>query len=107
MRRSVFVKRKKAVLIRCFVLLVLFLLIKFFSLDVSAHEVSDANKYYTSVLVMPGETLTDIAGRYMSSEFNSINDYIDEVRQMNYLSYDCKIHTGEYIVVPYYSNEFY
>ena len=88
---------------------VLFLFVIFtlrnFNYRVSAEETKKMNKYYTSVMVMQGDTVRDIANKYISSEYKSVDQYVDEVRQMNYLNYDCKIHTGEYIVIPYYSDK--
>ena len=75
---------------------------KLFTKTVSASEQVPRCKYYTSIRVLDGDTLTSIADRYISDEYKSKNDYIDEVRQMNYLDSECRIHAGDYIIVPYY-----
>jgi len=63
-------------------------------------------KYYTNVEVQYGETLWDIADTYFCSEkYESYNDYILEVMQLNGL-YDENISAGYYLMVPYYSSEF-
>lgn len=62
-------------------------------------------KYYTSIMVYPGDTLTSIASEYADSHYESLQDYIGEVQRMNHLR-DDEIRAGEYLVVPYYSTEF-
>lgn len=68
---------------------------------------SDADlscKYYKSIVVSGNDTLWSIAEEYMDAEhYDSINDYIKEVKHMNSLS-DDSIHYGEYIVIPYYES---
>ncbi len=59
-------------------------------------------KYYKSIVVMPGDTLLEIAELNLSHEHYSAEEYMEEVRQMNHLDYDYKIHTGEYLLIPYY-----
>ena len=62
-------------------------------------------KYYTSIEIMKGDTLWSIASEYMTSEYDSIQDYIDEVKDLNNLGAD-DIHIGQYLMIPYYSGEF-
>ncbi len=66
--------------------------------DAEAH--ADIEKYYTSIEIMPGDTLWDIAERY-SVSYCSINDYIAEVKSANNLTSD-DITAGGYLVVPVY-----
>ncbi|MCI5741455.1 MAG: LysM peptidoglycan-binding domain-containing protein [Lachnospiraceae bacterium] len=61
-------------------------------------------KYYTSVRIEEGDSLWDIAGEYMTEEYENKTAYIAEVKELNQLG-DDEIHTGEYLVVPYYSQE--
>ena len=63
-------------------------------------------KYYKSITVANNDTLWSIAERYMDGEhYDSINDYIREVKSMNDLTDDV-IHYGEYLVIPYYGSDF-
>lgn len=62
-------------------------------------------KYYTSIEIQPGDTLWSIAAAYMSPEYDSVQDYIDEVKELNQLGPD-HIHAGQYLTVPYYSRDF-
>ncbi len=64
-------------------------------------------KYYTSVCINSGDTLTSIARQYISSEYKSINGYIDEVRFINHIPCDDDyLQAGTFIIVPYYSEEY-
>lgn len=63
-------------------------------------------KYYKSITIENGDTLWSIAEEYMDAEhYDSVNDYIKEVKQMNTLAND-NITYGQCLIVPYYSNEF-
>lgn len=63
-------------------------------------------KYYKSIIVSGGDTLWTIAEEYMDEEhYDSINDYIQEVKSMNSLTDDV-IRYGEYLVIPYYGRDF-
>ncbi len=62
-------------------------------------------RYYKSVMIMPGDTLTSIASSY-NDHYESIDDHVDEIRFTNHLSEDATIYAGEYLIVPYYSTEY-
>lgn len=62
-------------------------------------------KYFTSVMVQHGDTLSSIAADYMDEHYDSIDSYITEVRMTNHIL-DDEICAGEYLIVPYYSTEF-
>lgn len=63
-------------------------------------------KYYKSIVISNNDTLWTIAEEYMDKEhYNSINDYINEVKSMNSLTDDA-IHYGEHLIIPYYDNIF-
>lgn len=66
---------------------------------------SSRYKYYTSIQVEPGSSLWDIAEKYASSEYESLEAYIQEVRQINHLDEDT-IYAGSYLCIPYYSSEY-
>lgn len=63
-------------------------------------------KYYTSIQIEQGDTLWSIASDYMSPEYDSIQEYIAEVKELNQLGPD-DIHSGQYLTIPYYSSEFH
>lgn len=63
-------------------------------------------KYYTSITVTNEDTLWSIAEKYMDAEhYNSVNDYIQEVKAMNHLKNDI-INYGEHLIVPYYMDAY-
>lgn len=66
--------------------------------EAEAH--ADIEKCYTSIEIMPGDTLWGIAERY-SESYCSINDYISEVKSANNLTSD-DITAGGYLVIPVY-----
>ncbi len=61
-------------------------------------------KYYTSISIKKGDTLWSIASEYMTAEYDSIEEYIMEVKKLNHISGN-KIYTGKYLTIPYYSAE--
>ena len=55
---------------------------------------------------MNDDTLWSIAEEYMDEEhYDSITDYLEEVKRMNSLTNDT-IHYGEYLIIPYFDNDF-
>ena len=65
-------------------------------------EHTQHHKYYTSIIIEPGDSLWEIATEYMTSEYSGIEAYIMEVRTLNHLT-DDEIMAGEYLTIPYYS----
>lgn len=62
-------------------------------------------KYYKSITIESGDTLWSIAQDYMDDEhYDSVNDYIKEVKQINVLNGD-DITYGEHLIVPYYASK--
>ena len=62
-----------------------------------------SRKYYTSIMIEPGDTLWSIAYEYITPEYNGIEEYIAELRRLNHLDGD-KIHAGRYLAVPCFRN---
>lgn len=77
----------------------------FFSKAEDYPDNSATYKYYTSIEIVSGDTLWDIATKYMSDEYSTIQDYIYEVKNINSLTTD-EIHEGQFLTIPYYSNVF-
>ncbi|MCH5280224.1 MAG: LysM peptidoglycan-binding domain-containing protein [Lachnospiraceae bacterium] len=86
----------------CFVLI---FALSVFSLSAKANTSEGANefKYYTSHMIMPGESLWSIAEENMDeTHYQSINAYIDEIKSINGMKND-KLIIGNYIIIPYYA----
>lgn len=60
-------------------------------------------KYIRNIEVTNGDTLWDIAGEYISTEYEDRYEYIEEVCKINHLN-SWNIETGDYLVVPYYAS---
>lgn len=70
---------------------------------VTAQGNEERVKLITSVEIEKGDTLWSIASEYMSDEYDSINKYIEEIKDSNGMTSD-EIHSGNYIIVPYYAD---
>lgn len=71
---------------------------------VDAHDEllsSNTQKYYKSIQLQAGDTLWDIAKEHMNQEYDSIFEYIDEVKEINNLD-DDEIHEGQYLTIAYF-----
>lgn len=75
------------------------------SVKTEAASAHTSYKYYTSIRVESGDTLWNIAQENMSCEYSDIQEYIDEVCTINHIT-ENDIHSGEYITIPYYSEEY-
>ena len=72
----------------------------------NAQSEGGSYKYYTSVTVSYGDTLTDIAQKYITKEYKDTEAYIREVCAINHLESEDSLLAGTDIIVPYYSEEF-
>lgn len=59
-------------------------------------------KYYTSIQIEAGDTLWRIAGKHITEEYSSIEEYISEIARLNNLEND-NIHEDRFLMIPYYS----
>lgn len=75
----------------------------FSSAQVNAEETCEQNKYYKSIYIESGDTLWSIAKDYCTNYSVDIEDYIDEIKQLNNLASD-EIHHGQYLMVAYYDS---
>lgn len=75
-----------------------------FTLKATASESHEKYKYFKSVQIQTGDTLWSIADEYVSEEYASKEAYIKEVKEMNALTSN-EIHSGNYLVIPYYDEE--
>lgn len=62
-------------------------------------------KYFTSVVIEHGDTLYSLANEHTEGFDVDINNYIEEVMHINHIDDASSIQSGQYLIVPYYSNE--
>jgi LysM repeat protein len=60
-------------------------------------------KQVISLEIQKGDTLWSIAKEHITDDYNSIDDYIQEIKASNGLTSDT-IHEGAYLIVPYYTS---
>jgi cell division protein YceG involved in septum cleavage len=75
-----------------------------FAFKSNAKQEYNAYKYYTSIQIAEGDTLWSIADSYCSDGYETRDDFIQEVKELNHIDED-SIHAGNYLTVPYYSSE--
>ncbi len=63
------------------------------------------HKYYTSIRIENGDSLWSLADQYTVDGVYDRDDFIKETRSLNQLSDQNELHTGDYIVVGYYSTD--
>lgn len=106
------VRRQRNIRKKCTILI--YSLCLTIGLSISYHAfTSDANtdsekalyKYFTCIMVEYGDNLWSIAQNYQGENYASTNDYVNEVMRINHLT-DEDIRAGQYLVVPYYSEDF-
>ncbi len=76
---------------------------------VSAHESISSDqavyKYYKSIEIQPGDTLWEIAEETMTSEYDSVPEYVEVLKEMNSLKSD-DIEAGQHLIIAYNDTEF-
>lgn len=101
-RRAQIVRRERRIL--ALVAILAILLGTGINAFASSNDSAEYHKYYTSIQVENGDTLWSIADQYMTGCDMDKQSYIDEVCQLNHLS-DDQIHSGDYLIVAYYSTD--
>lgn len=93
--------RKVAIIVAIIVISVLYVAVT--QKDASESDATNAStKYYTCICIEEGDSLWDIADRYMTDEYSSEQEYIDEVASINNLSNPSEIVAGTNLLVPFY-----
>lgn len=66
-----------------------------------AAETDTGFKSYTSIEIKSGDSLWSIASEYMTDDYDSIQEYVRDIKSLNGLGSD-EIHAGKFLLVPYY-----
>ncbi len=105
-KRRMRIVRRQRLLLAFFIALFVFLAVFWCTTTIlQARSDKTTYKYYTSITIHSSDTLESIAKKYISDEYKDMDEYINEVEQINHL-YDSRIIPGENIIVPYYSAEY-
>lgn len=72
--------------------------------DKSSEESSTKVKYYTSIEIKKGDSLWKIAEDHITNEYESINEYIEELISINHIDMTSSdmIQEGDYLTIAYY-----
>ena len=100
MGSRVFIKRKEA-LVFLFIIMVVVLSVLCVTIKVSASQENTSTIQVKSIMVESGDTLWDIATANYSDNYDSIEEYVDVIKDCNHITSD-KIFTGSYLIIPYY-----
>lgn len=68
----------------------------------NASERQNLCKYYKSIEVASGDTLWTIADKYVTSEYESKAEYIEEVLEINQMD-STDLYADQKLIVPYYA----
>ena len=97
-------RSKKSVIGIVILAVMIFSMSGFFSNKATIEAQGSKEKKFTSIQVKKGDTLWTIAKNHMGSEYNSVDEYIDEVCKTNHI-YDGEITEDMYLVIPYYKEK--
>lgn len=100
-------ERKKNILLFITMILMVFWMsvsIGSFLSNARTNDLPVTYKYYASIPVKTGDTLWTIAREHKSPQYESLDELVQEIRNINQLSQD-KIEAGNNIIVPYYSTQ--
>ena len=105
-RRNLKMEKQRRLFGLCGLILAAVLAISAFTAVIPSNASEEAGrmKYYASVEIAAGDSLTSIADAYMSDEYENRAAYLRELCSLNHLMSDSVIHSGQYLVVPYYAD---
>ena len=108
-RRKLRILKRKLVIFTMITLFTMIGCLHFGKLSTDAHgnleEDPVSFKYYKSIEIEEGDTLWGIAEEYMSDEYDSVQEYIAELKEINQLMTD-DIQSANYLTVVCYDSEF-
>ena len=113
-RREIIARRKRQEQIKGYftVMALVFGIIIVFAISgftTNARSINDQPeyKYYMSYELEYGDTLWGIASVHCNDDYyDSIDDYIEEICTINFISTETNLLSGASIIIPYYSHEF-
>lgn len=95
-------KRAMATFVLFAVITTIFSLSSTFTTSAKSNKQIKKHKYYTTVEIQKGDTLTSISKKYYDeNEYKSLDEYMYEMQELNNLE-DNTIHSGCYLKMAYY-----
>ena len=108
-RRARIVAKRRMILLLATVLLITIGSVIFGSIFSSAQANADESgikyKYYKSIVIEDGDTLWSIAKDYQTDMYETTQEYIDELRELNNLNSN-HIQEGQHLLIAYYDTQF-
>ncbi len=111
-RRAQIIKKQKHILITSIAsltfltLLTIAVVVMGTTITPQARTESPRIKYYTTLTVNSSDSLYDISEKYMSGEYTDVNDFMNEICQINHIYDADNLEAGSQIIIPYYSSDF-
>lgn len=78
-------------------------ILKGFKVSADTNLRVNERKFFTSYVVQNGDSLWTIADEYMTKEYKSYEEYIEEVMHSNQMKSD-QLYPGQLLVLPYYAD---
>lgn len=99
------VRRQKLIILGIFLTILIYIIfsLKAFVYANDTNNVDYGTKQYRSVVIYCHDTVESIAEDNICEAYDSIDDYVKEIRSINKLSTYEKLIPGNYLIVPYYS----
>lgn len=97
---------KKNLFTLCILIALVFIAVFIFGFETASADSNlrvNERKYFTSYVIKRGDTLWDIADRYITPEYDNINEYIREITISNQMD-STDIYPGQLIIIPYYAD---
>ena len=101
MKRTAHKKRRNPVtflLSGMIIIISVFLLSGAFLVMAEESESDSGRRYYKSIQIQSSDTLWNIAEDYMTDEYDSVDEYIRDLKEINTLNSDF-IQSGQYLIV--------
>lgn len=99
--RNFFTKRNRVLTSVSLVVLAVIIICCISGINRSASASTHNVKYYKCITIEKNQTLWSVAKENISEEYDSIDDYIKEIKYINGFSEDT-LYVGASIVIPYY-----
>ncbi len=84
-----------------FIMLLVLITVLCVTIQVNASQSHERSIQVKSILIESGDTLWDIAAENYTEEYNSMEEYVNAIKDCNHISSDT-ICAGSYLIIPFY-----